>query len=236
MNEMTLAVLVSAAVGIGLLHTLIGADHYVPFVVLGRARGWSLRRVLGVTAICGLGHVLASVLLGGLGLGLGAAVGEIEALDAHRGSLAAWLLIGFGLAYAAWGVRRGLRARRHEHVHAHGDGTVHRHEHGHRNEHAHAHGSPATVTFWSLFVIFVLGPCEPLVPLLMAPAALHGWVEATLVASVFGVVTIGAMVGMAALGWSGLGLLSAPRLERWSHGLAGGAIVLSGLAIQALGT
>ena len=59
MDGTTLDVLLVAAVSIAFLHTVIGVDHFLPFVVLGRARHWPLRKVLGITALCGLGHELA---------------------------------------------------------------------------------------------------------------------------------------------------------------------------------
>ena len=39
-------VLITTAAYLAFLHTLVGVDHSLPFVVLGKARGWSLRRTL----------------------------------------------------------------------------------------------------------------------------------------------------------------------------------------------
>lgn len=234
MTEPTLTALLGLAATIGLVHTLMGVDHYLPFLVIGRARGWSLRRVLGITALCGVGHVLSSVVLGSVGIGLGVAIGRLEWFEATRGSVAAWALIGFGLAYFAWATWRVLRGRRHEHAHVHADGTVHKHPHDHAGEHAHPHGS-GTVTAWTLFVIFVLGPCEPLIPLLMAPAATLDWAAVVLVTGTFGAVTLASMLAATAIGYHGLRLPVFARVERWANSLAGLAIAGSGLAIQTLG-
>src|SRR5690606_17746735 len=38
--------------------------HWVPFVLVGRARGWTRARTLGVTLAAGSGHVLLTGLLG----------------------------------------------------------------------------------------------------------------------------------------------------------------------------
>ena len=54
----------ATAATIGFVHTVTGPDHYLPFVVIGRARNWRLKRTLGVTVLCGIGHVLGSVALG----------------------------------------------------------------------------------------------------------------------------------------------------------------------------
>ena len=107
----SLAILCGTAASIGLVHTLLGPDHYVPFIALARARRWSARRTLLVTLACGLGHVVGSVLIGFVGIGLGMAVLTLEDFEAGRGTLAGWLLLAFGLAYMAWGVRRAVRKR-----------------------------------------------------------------------------------------------------------------------------
>jgi len=66
--DTTLTILLTTAVSVAFVHTLIGVDHTLPFIVIGRARDWPLRKVLGLTALCGLGHVLTSVVLGGVGI------------------------------------------------------------------------------------------------------------------------------------------------------------------------
>ncbi len=231
-----LLALLLAAIGLGFVHTLLGPDHYLPFVVLGRARGWRLPRTLAVTALCGAGHVAGSVLLGGLAVALGWAALRAEGLETWRGGLAGWLLLGFGVAYTAWGVRRAVRRRPHSHWHAHDDGTVHRHTHVHHGGHAHLHeageGAPGRLTAWTLFLVFVLGPCEPLIPLLLYPAAGLGWPAAALVAAVFGLVTVVTMTALVAAGHLGLSRLPLGRAERWSHALAGLALTACGVALQ----
>ena len=104
--------LLSAAASIGVIHTLLGPDHYLPFIFLGRARGWSAGRTAGITAAFGAAHVLSSVLLGTVGLILGSMAARIEWLEAARGSLAAWALVAFGIAYGVWGLRRSVRHTR----------------------------------------------------------------------------------------------------------------------------
>ena len=94
-----LNILLMSGISIGFIHTLIGVDHSLPFVVLGRAQGWSLTKVLTITGLCGLGHVLSSVVLGTAGIGLGVAISRLEWVEGVRGSLAAWTLIIFGLTY-----------------------------------------------------------------------------------------------------------------------------------------
>jgi hypothetical protein len=223
-----------ASVTVAGAHTFIGVDHYLPFVVLGRARKWSLAKVLGITALCGVGHVFGSIVLGFVGIGLGFAVSDLVDVESIRGSLAAWGLIAFGLVYATWALVRLIRSRAHSHVHAHEDGTLHTHKHDHQASHLHAHAG-AGLTVWAVFVIFVLGPCEPLIPLLMAPAWQYDWWGVAAVAGTFGVTTIAMMVTMAAIGSLGLRLVPMKKVHRYAHLMAGLAIFSSGVAIQALG-
>lgn len=227
-----LTVLLASAAALGAVHTVLGPDHYLPFVVLAKARQWSLRKTLWITGLCGVGHIMGSVALGFVGIALGIGVRRLEVVESHRGDIAAWLLIGFGIAYTAWGVVRAIRNRPHTHVHAHTDGVVHSHTHAHQAEHLHAHDSTGrALTPWILFTIFVFGPCEPLIPLLMYPAAALNTAATILVAVVFGAVTVATMLGVVTVATLGLTVVSTERLGRWSHPLAGTTILLCGIAI-----
>lgn len=234
-----LGILAATAATIGFVHTLTGPDHYLPFIVIGRARNWSLGRTLGVTTLCGIGHVLGSVALGLVGIGLGLAVGQLNIIEGVRGDIASWFLISFGLIYAIWGLRKALRDQPHTHEHLHADGTAHDHHHSHHHEHSHVHdkpgGSKRNLTPWALFVIFVLGPCEPLIPILMYPAATRSFLDLALVTIIFATVTVATMLMMVYLAQRGIRLIPLQRIERYSHVIAGVAILGSGLAIRFLG-
>ncbi|MFC2078957.1 sulfite exporter TauE/SafE family protein [Candidatus Bipolaricaulota bacterium] len=228
--------LLGTAATIGFIHTLIGPDHYLPFIVMSKARGWSGKKTLWITFLCGLGHVLSSIVLGFVGIAFGIAVGKLEAIEAIRGDLASWLLIGFGFMYTAWGVRRAVRNRPHTHAHRHADGEVHLHEHQHKEEHSHVHAAKRrSITPWALFVIFVLGPCEPLIPILMYPAAVGNILDVAFIAGVFGTVTIATMMSIVLLAQHGLSQLPFQGLERYAHALAGLAIFASGGAMKLFG-
>jgi ABC-type nickel/cobalt efflux system permease component RcnA len=229
------------AVKIGLIHTLVGPDHYVPFVAMSRIGGWSLRKTVWVTALCGVGHVLSSVAIGALGILVGLAVFDLKSIEAVRGEVAGWLLLTFGLTYFAWGVLRAIRNKPHSHIHAHEDGTVHSHAHTHTDAHLHAHepadaGRPVrgqSLTPWVLFTIFLFGPCEPLIPMLMLPAAANasaGHVIA--VALVFLLTTIVTMTTLVVAGSLGFEKLRWPSLERYGHALAGMLVLACGVAVK----
>ena len=233
------------AASIGFMHTLFGPDHYLPFVVLSKARKWSRIKTIWITILCGLGHVGSSVVIGFIGIAAGVALSKLTYFESVRGNIAGWLFIGFGLAYALWGLRRAYKNKPHTHPHFHLNGEKHVHEHTHFTEHTHLHDNNVNVesekmdykslTPWVLFVIFVLGPCEPLIPLLMFPALKHSLIGVISVSTVFSLITIATMTTIVLLMTTGIKFIKFEKLEKYTHALAGAAIFFSGVAIQFLG-
>lgn len=232
-----LLVLSLSAAALAFVHTILGPDHYLPFVAMAKARGWSRPKTIRVTLACGAGHLAGSVALGVLGIVLGLQLSSLEWLESMRGNFAAWMLIAFGLAYTTWGLRQAVRNRPHTHRHSH-DGITHSHLHSHHESHAHMHegaGRTKSLAPWVIFVIFVLGPCEPLIPLLMYPAARESLGGVLMVTAIFGVVTVVTMIMAVALALKGLESIRLKRFERYGHAMAGGAILACGLGVALLG-
>ena len=223
-----ITILLFTAASIGFLHTLTGPDHYLPFIVMGKARNWNMSKTLWITFLCGLGHVGSSIAIGAIGIALGLGVKKLLIVESFRGDLAAWAFIAFGFIYFLWGMWKALKGKPHKHVHLHTNGSMHVHEHGHGEK-------PVNLTPWILFTIFVLGPCEPLIPLLMYPAAKTHIGAVALVAIVFSIITITTMMGIVVLTMRGINFLQMKVLEKYMHALAGAAICLSGCAIVFLG-
>lgn len=231
-------VLCGTAATIAFLHTLLGPDHYLPFVAMAKSRGWTLARTLHMTLFCGAGHIVGSVVIGIVGLYIGIQVGALEWIEGWRGDIAAWALVSFGLLYLVWGLRRAWRSQQHSHWHSHG--TVrHKHDHDHHRDHAHAHtpeeGGQGTLAGWAIFIVFVLGPCEPLIPILMFPAAKESVLGLVAVTSVFAVVTVLTMLLAVSASHWGLSHVRLPSIERFSDAIAGATITLCGLGIAVLG-
>ena len=228
--------LAAAAASIGFLHTLMGPDHYLPFIMMARARKWSLLKTSWITFLCGLGHVGSSILVGSIGVAFGITVTKLESVEAFRGDIAAWLFIGFGLLYFIWGLIRAIQNKPHAHLHIHKGGNKHIHDHTHVHEHAHSHGEEKkNITPWVLFTIFILGPCEPLIPILMYPAAKSSLWGIIFVSGLFALVTILTMISIVLLSTLGVNELFLGRFERYTHALAGAMICLSGVGIVFLG-
>lgn len=230
-----LLILVGTAASLGFIHTLIGPDHYLPFVAMARIGRWSTTKTALVTFLCGIGHVLSSILLGFVGITLGLAVTRLAAFESARGEIAAWLLIAFGLTYFVWGLHRAIRGKPHEHVHIHDEG-VHSHEHGHMGDHVHVHQATIqAMTPWILFTIFVFGPCEVLIPLVIYTAARHSMLSVAMVSGVFGISTISTMLAVVLVSHLGLARLRMGRLEKYSQAIGGLVVLLCGSAIKFLG-
>lgn len=224
------------AISIGFIHTILGPDHYLPFIVLSQARKWSLRKTMIITFFCGIGHVFSSVILGFIGIAVGISVTRLISVESFRGNVAAWLFIAFGLVYMIISIRNLIKKRKHSHPHYHYNSGEHLHEHDHNNEHSHIHEEEVfKTTPWVLFLIFVFGPCEPLIPLVMYPAAKNNIPGAVIVAILFSLVTITTMMSVVLAFKFGINKINLKPVEKYSHLIAGAMIFLSGLAIQFLG-
>ncbi|MEL6447765.1 MAG: sulfite exporter TauE/SafE family protein [Pseudomonadota bacterium] len=237
-----IAALAVTAATIGVVHTAVGPDHYLPFVMLSRARQWTARWTAAVTLACGLIHVLGSVLLGLVGVAAGLALRRLEIIESFRGDLAAWSLLAFGLMYLVWGLRKARRGHTHSHWHTHADGTSHEHAHDHADAHAHVHAERkgAGLTPWALFLIFAFGPCEALIPVLMYPAAASNTAGLVLVTVVFAIATLTTMLVLVLAGrWTlaraGHDSRAGAFLDQHAHAFAGAAIsICAGLMLIGL--
>jgi len=232
LNEIT--ILAFTAASIGFFHTLFGPDHYLPFIMMSKARNWKMRKTMLITFLCGLGHVGSSIVLGFIGISVGIAISKIEMFESFRGNMAAWAFIVFGFVYLIWGIRQAFRNKPHIHLHIHGDGSEHEHLHSHKKEHSHVHGKK-NITPWVLFTIFVLGPCEPLIPILMYPSAKNSIIGLVFITLIFAIVTISTMMTVVYLASLGYKFVPMKKMERFSHAIAGFIIMFSGLGIQLLG-
>lgn len=234
-TEFTL--LLITAISLAFIHTLAGPDHYLPFIVLSKARKWSWRKTAWFTVLCGLGHVGSSILVGLIGITFGFALPRLVLFESERGSLISWGLLAFGLVYLVWGIWRLLRNRPHTHSHFHRAGEEHSHEHNHHDVHLHIHEQKGAqkLTPWILFTIFVLGPCEPLIPVLMYPAAKHDFTELFVVTGAFCVITVLTMLAAVSVAYFGIRLIDLSPIEKYSHVIASSTIVMCGMGMVFFG-
>lgn len=229
MNELN--TLLYTAFFIGTVHTLIGVDHYLPFVVLSKSNNWSIKKTVLIVFICGLGHVLSSVLLGFVGLGISSSLSTLVGIEDIRGTLATYFIIVFGLCYTIYALRKLYLNKPHTHM-VNGQEIMHDH---HESKSIKDHGHKNNNVLWGLFILFVLGPCEPLIPILMYPAATLNLSALISVTLVFSVSTISVMLGLTLLGIKGLDFIKIKSLEKYGETLAGLAITLCGVLMITMG-
>ncbi|HIE08520.1 MAG TPA: hypothetical protein EYP65_01570, partial [Armatimonadetes bacterium] len=185
---MGLSLLISTA-AVAAVHVLGGPDHWLPFVALGRAQGWRWHKLLLLTFLGGVGHVGSSIIIGSAGIGLGMLLKHLKAVEEFRGEIAGWLLIAFGTAYALWGIWRAEKREQ-------------------------ALSKAEVLATWTVVILLVLGPCEPLIPLMFL-AIQSGWGAVLGVCLLFSVVTVAVMLSVVSAVYGGLLLLPVEKLERW---------------------
>jgi len=234
MNEMH--VLVLSAATLGVIHTLLGPDHYIPFIVLSKARKWTRTRTMWITFISGVGHVSGSVILGLIGIAMGISLHRVEAIEASRGAVVGWMVIAFGLLYTAYGIYKYIRRGAHFHLPSFMRPKSIRHRDLHLGDRElEREDDGGRLTPWILFLIFVFGPCEVLIPMLVYPAAEHSTIGIILVALVFGIATVGTMMLVVLLGYRGISMVKFKGREHQLHLYAGLVILLAGVGMQFLG-
>ncbi|MGB2578370.1 hypothetical protein AAIR98_000289 [Elusimicrobium simillimum] len=209
--------MVAAAVGLGLTHTLLAPNHYLPFIMIGKARKWSLSKTVLITFLCSMGHIIGSLVIALVAVLFGVAVSHIEVIEGYRANIAAWGLILFGLGYFIW----GLRAAKHNH-------SCCEHVHTDKND-------VKSLTPFILFMIFLFAPCEAWIPIMMFPAITDVPVFVFLVALAFGFTTSIVMMITVALGYKGIELLPFKKWEKYGHAIAGFVILACGIFVEVMG-
>ncbi|OYX34168.1 MAG: hypothetical protein B7Y99_06015 [Caulobacterales bacterium 32-69-10] len=204
MTSPAFAPIAATGFAIAFLHAAL-PTHWLPFVLVGRAHAWSGRRVLGVTALAGGGHVLFTLGLGIVvttaGLAMAPHLGEVF----HQ--IVGGLLVLLGLFYLA---RQALRRE-----HSHGDRTARL---GGRSDAAAITGLVAMLTF---------SPCEAFLPLYLANVD-QGWMGFALLSVMLTVGTLLAMLLFTGLCLAGADRLRLERLERYEAAVIGVVLCLLG--------
>lgn len=225
--------LVIAAITIAFLHTLTGPDHYVPFIALSKTRGWSYGKTISWTIFCGCGHVWSSVLLGLGGAAIGWSLSRLTLLEGIRGGIAGWAMLIFGLIYCLWGLYRAQKDIPHKHFDMDNEGSLYVFEHKHGN--SIKPGDRHKVTPWVMFIIFLLGPCEPMIPLLFYPAAKGSLQNMLILIATYTFFTLVTMVCLVSFGYYGVSLLKTKKVERYMHALGGLTLFMCGSGMVFLG-
>lgn len=237
MGDPTGSLLVSSAVATAAFHTLI-PDHWLPFVLIGRARGWSTGRVASISGLSASIHTALSVVLGLVTLRLGLAAGRLagERIEMASGIL----LVAFGVVYALWSWKKG------GHFHP-GGHLLHAHEHAHAcdgeeghggDTHLHYHADDALIRGTDrsglyLAAIVGLNPCVLILPLMVA-AGPHGALAVAWVTGAYALTTIVLMVALSVIGVAGARRIPVPGAARYMEPASGLLIAATGIVFLML--
>ncbi|MBX2962631.1 MAG: hypothetical protein KF687_08975 [Cyclobacteriaceae bacterium] len=224
-----LTTLLLSTIAISFVHTATGPDHYLPFIFFSRSRKWTLGTTAFWTILCGLGHVLSSVLIGLIGVFLGWQLSKIVAFQEVRGGLASWSLLILGVIYLIWGLIRAYQNRPHKHFDSYDGDDVY--VYSHRHGEAVMPQNKMKVTPWILLAIFVMGPSEPIVPLLFYSGVTHSVSEVLMLTIVFTISTVGTMLGIVILGYYGYSLVKSDVIERYSSAIGGAVVTIAGIGM-----
>jgi ABC-type nickel/cobalt efflux system permease component RcnA len=233
-GDATLSLLLATAVSTALFHTLI-PDHWLPFVLIGRARGWSGRTTAAVSGLSAGIHVALSAALGLLAVLVGLEAARVvgETLE----GAAPFLLIAFGLLYALWAWRKG------GHFHPGGSLLHHADERsrcaggeGTGPEHLHYHADEALIrntrgrSAVALAAIVGINPCVLILPLVLKSAD-HGAFAVGAVLTAYSGTTVALMVGLSVAGVTGATRIRVPAAARYMEAVSGLVIAAAGLVL-----
>ena len=237
MNSAVLATIATTGFTLAFFHAVI-PTHWLPFVLVSRARGWSRGKTLAVSTFAGLGHVALTSLLGLVIAYFG------FKLDERAGRLFPWIAgsvlmaIGGFYLWRQWS-GRGI-------LHHHPAGGQHQasedcgHEHGHshlEDELKDSHLVSKKAGDWAaisgLFMMLTLSPCEGFLPVYLSGVQFgwHGFFILSLI------LALGTLAGMMVFTWLTLvGLANVPvqKFERYEAALLGTMFCLLGLLLIVL--
>jgi sulfite exporter TauE/SafE len=186
-----------------------------------------------ITFISGIGHVGSSVLIGMLGIAMGLSLSKLEAVESFRGDMVGWMLFAFGIIYTFYGLYKYVKSSHHMHLPKFMvPKRIRELQHLPTEE---QQKDNTKLTPWILFLIFVFGPCEVLIPMLIFPAYENSTFGMFAVAIVFGIATIGTMLLTVWIGHKGTSLIRFKKHERYWHLIAGVIILISGSGIVFFG-
>lgn len=228
-----LYLLYASAASLGFVHTILGPDHYLPFIVLSKARKWSSNKTMWITFLSGIGHLGSSILIGMIGIALGISLNKLEYVEAFRGEIVGWMLFAFGILYTIYGIYKYLKSSHHFHL---PDFLVPKRIRGLQHLPTEEQKEDnKKLTPWILFLIFVFGPCEVLIPMLIFPAYKNSTMGMVTVALIFGIATIATMMLAVFIGHKGTSLIKFKKQEKYLHLFAGLLILISASGILFLG-
>src|SRR5450759_4403323 len=134
MHSTSLPLLLVAAGTVGFLHSIL-PDHWVPLAVVARTERWTLLRTARTSLLASVGHVLTSIVLGGVIAAVG--LQFRKSFETQQGHIVGIVLVITGIGFLIWGL--GGHGHRHHHD-DHDEDLIHARAHPHEESHRHIHG------------------------------------------------------------------------------------------------
>jgi len=211
----------ATGLAVAFIHAAI-PTHWLPFVVVARAQGWSRGRTLLMVTLCSGGHML---FMTGLGLGLawfGLKIGEHWTGIFPYVAGGALIAMGLLILFRHW---RGW-------THGHGElieGHCHHHDHGHPIPPLPVERTSDWAAVGGLFTMLTFSPCEGLLPVYLSGVQ-FGWGGVTLLSVILALGTWSAMLLFTWLTLLGVERIRFKWLEKCEAPVLGTLLILCGLA------
>lgn len=195
-----------SAAAIGFFHSLM-PGHWLPVVLLAKSRKWAAGTVLLGAITAALGHVIMSILLGGISIYIGShfLASQEEVIERYS----SLILVLFGLGFAALAYFR------------------------HSSCHGHTHHGPNPAGRRApFFFLFSLGlfPCVAVLPVFIT-ASVRGSMATVLSMAAFSIGVVSSLMSSSLLASRGLAKLDHPLLEHYGDVATGLGVVLVGLIL-----
>lgn len=180
--------------------------HWLPFVLVGRARKWTRGRIMTVAAVAGLGHVMATIVLGFFVFLLGFKIAEYAGHSVHI--ISGLFLVGIGVLFCV----------------------------NHFIHHHHRHGAHEKefltdkAAILSLFGLMTFSPCEAILPVFLA-AGTVGWKTVVPLLAIILISTVGVMLALVYLAASGMERIKSKLLEACEYLVVGLILIVLGLLV-----
>lgn len=185
-------------------HTIIGVDHYLPFIFLSKANNWSFSKTILLTLFCGLIHIISA-----LGISYCAKYMYLPFLStSFRSSIVGWLFISFGLIYLLISIKKSLK-----------------------DKYKIEYLINKKTIYTMLFTVFLVGPCEPLIPIVLLPS-LQGNTNLIIISVLtFSITTIFTMILSVAISLQGINMVFKAIPVRLMNIIAGLILIFCGSGI-----
>lgn len=234
MNSAVLTTIAATGFTVAFFHAAI-PTHWLPFVLVSRARGWKRGKTLAVSALAGLGHVALTSLLGLVIAWFG------FQLDEHAENLfpkiagGVLLLIGAIYFWRQWS-GRGV-------MHHHPPGGHHQasSQCGHSHTHSHwddelkeselvSKKSGDWAAIGGLFMMLTLSPCEGFLPVYLSGVQ-FGWRGFVVLSAILALGTLAGMLVFTWLTLVGLERVQVQRFERYEAAMLGSIFTVLGVLL-----